>query len=59
MGLNSQKKKKESLGDEKQTMLDNSLGNLFIDCPWGEDQREKHKGERTRHRSPPSMTVVV
>lgn len=50
---------KRSLGNEKQTMLDNRLGDLFIECPLDEDHGEKYKKERTHRRSPPSKTSVV
>lgn len=50
---------KSSLGNEKQTILDNGLGDLFVEYQLGEDHGEKHKGERTHCGWPPSKTFVV
>lgn len=42
---------KRSLGSEKQAVLDDSLGDLFMECPLGEDHGEntKEKGLGVGH----------
>lgn len=48
-----------SLRNQKQIMLENRLGDLFMEYLLGEDPQEKHKEERIHSQSPSCKTFAV